>query len=127
MLCMEVYYQNGESVVTKFNGSIKEAEDYYLGKTFNIGSDSDNLQVCTGIRFLNSGGQDLFKSAKRGGMSVRTLCLLINGNVHLMDNGNGQPLETSDARRIAKSEYAVCLVETVTAVGDAVVLWLPRK
>lgn len=39
-------YANGDEVITRFNGTLQEAEAYFLNQVFNIGTDCDNLQKC---------------------------------------------------------------------------------
>lgn len=42
-------YADGDTITTRFNGSPEDAQAYYVGKTFNIGSVDDNLQECVSI------------------------------------------------------------------------------
>ena len=42
-------FENGDSFITGFNGALTEANDYYMGKTFNLGTVSDNLQHCISV------------------------------------------------------------------------------
>jgi len=40
-------YQNGDTIVSGFNGNLKDAEEYFLNKWFNIGiGEYDNMQKC---------------------------------------------------------------------------------
>lgn len=39
-------YANEDEVITRFNGTLQEAEAYFLNQVFNIGTDCDNLQKC---------------------------------------------------------------------------------
>lgn len=45
----KVTFENGNYFTTCFNGDIQDAKAYYLGKVFNIGTISDNLQRCTSV------------------------------------------------------------------------------
>lgn len=54
MLRIEVLFEDGNSLVTRFNGSIDQAESYYLGQVFNVGNGpQDNMVKCVGLRFLS--------------------------------------------------------------------------
>ena len=46
---IKVNFADGDYLFTRFNGSFDEAEKYYIGRIFNIGSVSDNLQPCVSI------------------------------------------------------------------------------
>jgi hypothetical protein len=46
MIEIKCVYSNGDTVVTKFNGTFEEAKEYYVGNEFNIGSVEDNVQTC---------------------------------------------------------------------------------
>ena len=52
MLVLKINYADGDEVITRFNGTVEEAERYYNGKVFNIGSVVDNLQKCNLIEIL---------------------------------------------------------------------------
>lgn len=45
----KITYANGDHETTGFNGDLEAARGYYLGKTFNIGTVSDNLQKCVDV------------------------------------------------------------------------------
>lgn len=49
MKAYKIGFENGDSFITGFNGSLTEANDYYMGKTFNLGTVSDNLQRCISV------------------------------------------------------------------------------
>ena len=51
-MTIKVNYENGDSTTTRFNGTIQEATAYYVGKVFNIGVASDNLQECNSIEIV---------------------------------------------------------------------------
>jgi len=46
MITVKCTYTNGDSIITRFNGTLQEAEAYFLNKTFNIGSVADDMQRC---------------------------------------------------------------------------------
>ena len=52
MLTLKINYENGDSRHTRINATPEEARSYYIGKIFNIGIVSDNLQKCTSIEIL---------------------------------------------------------------------------
>lgn len=52
MATVKVNYENGDYEYTRINATPAEAQAYFVGKTFNIGSVSDNMQRCTGIEIL---------------------------------------------------------------------------
>ena len=37
----KVTFEDGDSLITGFNGSLKDAENYYVGKYFNFGIEND--------------------------------------------------------------------------------------
>ena len=53
MLAVEVFFANGDSLVTSINGTRQSVVEYYLWNVFNIGSVKDNVQRCTGLIFLD--------------------------------------------------------------------------
>ena len=46
MITVKCTYSNGDTITTRFNGTLQEAEAYFLNKTFNIGSVADDMQRC---------------------------------------------------------------------------------
>ena len=52
MLTLKIKYANGDINLTRMNATVEEAKAYYIGKTFNIGVVSDDLQKCVGIEVL---------------------------------------------------------------------------
>lgn len=52
MMTVKINYQNGDFEYTRINATPDEARAYYVGKVFNIGSVSDNLQRCTSIEIM---------------------------------------------------------------------------
>ena len=41
MNTFKVFFSNGDSLITGFNGTLKDAEKYYVGKYFNFGIEND--------------------------------------------------------------------------------------
>ena len=54
MLRLVLHWANGDTAYTRINATQEEAIDYYVGKVFNIGTVTDNLQRCTGIEILDA-------------------------------------------------------------------------
>ena len=47
MITVKCTYENGDTITTRINATFEEAQDYFLGRKFNIGSgDEDNMQKC---------------------------------------------------------------------------------
>jgi hypothetical protein len=46
LIAVKCTYQNGDTIDTMFNGTLQDAENYFLNKVFNIGNVKDNLQKC---------------------------------------------------------------------------------
>lgn len=53
-MTIKVNYSNGDSITTRFSGTVQEAIDYYVGKVFNIGVVSDDLQKCNSIEIIKA-------------------------------------------------------------------------
>ena len=53
MLNIKVIFENGDFLYTKINGTLETIKNYYIGKVFNTGKTSDNLQKCTSIEILD--------------------------------------------------------------------------
>ena len=56
MIDVKCFYANGDTVTTGINGTFKEAQDYFVGHKFNLGSYwlddieiEDNIQECIRI------------------------------------------------------------------------------
>lgn len=49
---VRIFFENGDSAITMINGTTEQIEQYYLNKTFNIGTVNDNMQKCIRIEFL---------------------------------------------------------------------------
>ena len=52
MRTVKVIYDNGDSVITKINGTESEIKAYYIGKVFNIGTTKDLLVKAVSVEFL---------------------------------------------------------------------------
>lgn len=48
---IKVFFDNGNSLTTGFNGTIKEAERYYIGRYFNLGNAEFDL-MAKGIKLI---------------------------------------------------------------------------
>lgn len=53
MIAVKVYLENGDSFVTKMNGTPEDARRYYDGATLNMGTDKDDLQKVAKIEILS--------------------------------------------------------------------------
>lgn len=51
---VRIFFENGDSAITMINGTKEQIEQYYLNKTFNIGTVNDNVQKCIKIEFLEN-------------------------------------------------------------------------
>jgi hypothetical protein len=51
-ITVKCYYENGDTVTTDINATFKQAETYYVGKVFNLGSVNDDMQKCTKIELI---------------------------------------------------------------------------
>jgi hypothetical protein len=49
MITVKCHYEDGDTTTTRFNGTMEEATQYYVGNVFNIGTVTDNLQKCVKI------------------------------------------------------------------------------
>ncbi|GAA0128696.1 hypothetical protein MMMIC1C10_11200 [Methanococcus maripaludis] len=54
MIIVKCTYKNGEEIISRINGTIKDAENYFLNKIFNIGSLEDNLQKCVKVEQIKN-------------------------------------------------------------------------
>lgn len=52
MKTVKVTYSNGDSVITKINGTENDIRAYYIGKVFNIGVYTDLLVKAVSVEFL---------------------------------------------------------------------------
>lgn len=48
---VKVVLANGDYWYTRVNGTKEEIEKYYIGTTFNVGTDMDNMQKCVRVEF----------------------------------------------------------------------------
>jgi hypothetical protein len=46
MITIKCTYTNGDIITTRFNGTLQEAEAYFLNQVFNIGTVYDDMQKC---------------------------------------------------------------------------------
>lgn len=53
MRVIKATFENGDAIITQINGTEEEILKYYLNRTFNIGSVSDNMQKCVSVEFLD--------------------------------------------------------------------------
>ena len=44
MIAIKVIFQDGNSLKTMINATLKEAKKYYLGRYFNLGCEGDDMQ-----------------------------------------------------------------------------------
>lgn len=49
---VKVCFEDGDSLVTRINGTTEQIEQYYLNHTFNLGTSNDNLKKCVKIEFM---------------------------------------------------------------------------
>lgn len=52
MITVKVTYDNGDYTVTGFNGTLDEAVKYFLGSTFNLGTERDDMRRCVKVELL---------------------------------------------------------------------------
>jgi hypothetical protein len=52
MITVKCTYSNNDTITTSINGSLKDAENYFLGNWFNIGSVEDNMQKCVKVELV---------------------------------------------------------------------------
>lgn len=87
MLTLKINYENGDHSHTRINATPEEAKAYYIGKIFNIGIVSDNLQKCTSIEILEDDKKPIFNSMcvdclNRGKSCNGTTCQTWTGCVY---------------------------------------------
>jgi len=49
MITVKCTYSNGDIIVTRFNGTLKDAETYFLNRIFNVGTVHDDMQKCVKV------------------------------------------------------------------------------
>lgn len=54
MITVKAIFDDGDEITTRFNGSKEEAEAYYLGTTFNLGTGTDRLVKCVKVEVIGS-------------------------------------------------------------------------
>jgi hypothetical protein len=52
MITVKAIFADGDSITTRINATEQEARAYYVGKKFNTGSVSDNMQTCVDLEVL---------------------------------------------------------------------------
>jgi ethanolamine utilization microcompartment shell protein EutL len=52
MISVMVTFENGDYLMTKFNGSEEEAKAYYIGNPFNFGVDTDKMVKAVGVELV---------------------------------------------------------------------------
>lgn len=52
MRAVKVIFKNGDSIITRINGTEDEIMAYYVGNIFNIGNTEDNMQEAKHVEFL---------------------------------------------------------------------------
>ncbi len=49
MNTFRITFDNGDMLVTRLNGTIEDARQYYLGHIFNLGAAGDDMHLCTSV------------------------------------------------------------------------------
>ena len=70
MVRVKIGFENGDSLVTRFNGTLEDARSYYLGHVFNLGVADDNMQRCSTVERIPSLQEVLTAWAAVDGMMV---------------------------------------------------------
>ena len=52
MITVKVTYDDGDYTVKGFNGTLDEAVRYFLGSTFNLGTERDDMHRCVKVELL---------------------------------------------------------------------------
>ena len=58
-MTVRVNFNNGDHLITRFNGTIEQAENYYVGNVFNIGSVQDDMQKAVSVRQIYTEGDKI--------------------------------------------------------------------
>ncbi|EGD47112.1 hypothetical protein Cpap_1504 [Ruminiclostridium papyrosolvens DSM 2782] len=53
MITVKCIYSNGDTITTSFNGTVDDANQYFLNQYFNIGTVVDNMQQCVKIESMS--------------------------------------------------------------------------
>lgn len=70
MVRVKIGFENGDSLVTRFNGTLEEAREYYMGRAFNLGVVDDNIQQCNKVERIPTLSEVLTAWAEVDGMMV---------------------------------------------------------
>ena len=57
METVKITYDNGDSSVTRINGTREEVAKYYMGKCFNLGVEADDMHKVVKVEFPDSEGK----------------------------------------------------------------------
>lgn len=49
MKTFKVTFDNGDFLVTRLNGNIEDARQYYIGTVFNLGTEYDDMHRCVKV------------------------------------------------------------------------------
>lgn len=133
MLYFRIGFENGDSFETGFNGTLKEAKGYYLGRVFNLGVVDDDMQRCNSVEQLPTLEMVLAAWIASGGLVVITdgtvsrqvVSVLVNGlDFRLVVDGWKNPvhLPMADANHLKgwKVEYSG---KSLYIMPDDVNLW----
>lgn len=52
MITVKCTYSDGNTVTTSINGTLEDAQSYFLGSFVNIGHVVDNLQQCVKVELV---------------------------------------------------------------------------
>lgn len=52
MQVVKVFFEDGDSFITRINGTEEEIKNYYLGNIFNLGCVNDKMLKCVNVEFL---------------------------------------------------------------------------
>lgn len=100
MLTLKINYENGDYTHTRMNTTPEEAKAYYIGKTFNIGIVSDNLQKCTSVEILEDDSKPGIDSMCKDCSCLHNDCA---GKKHRNHNGKIRILGTLEPLRGVRS------------------------
>lgn len=62
MITVKAVFDDGDEITTRFNGSKEEAEAYYLGATFNLGTGTDRLVKCVKVEVIGGETAPILKA-----------------------------------------------------------------
>lgn len=72
MITVKCFYENGNTVTTGINATFEEAEQYFVGKKFNLGTVQDDLQKCVKIALVQ--GVDSEENSRRKKEEIEEWC-----------------------------------------------------